>query len=462
VHDRIDSPRVAQFHPDISGREPIRNANRTPGGRLKAATGRLQRILVSQENGHLHFALGAALIAASVLAIAIPITRTSASSEPAAIDPAISSEEAIQDALGLQAETLAGLVAPQLATEAPTAAGLIPQPLLSAAAQLTVRGVLGDEGGDSSLLVPLRTTPAAYTLHESGLSTRNMTYQLTVEGALAEAGVELNEADIVVPDRDAELTAGMHVYIEYARRVRLMSGYETTETYTQALMVKDVLIEQGYDVNADDTVFPALDAPVQNGMNIAFAIVRVANETADEAIPHETRYTYDYHLTAGEEKVTQEGSDGYIRREHEVTRLNGTELRRRLLSETRVEPTTETVTIGMRAIREAAGDGTFPGQDAAPPNGEQCAASPFVWATYYTAVSAGGTITRTGTGVYKGIIATDPNYIPLGTRMYVPGYGYGIAADTGGGVHGWHVDLAYGANDVYDWGSRYLTICILD
>jgi 3D (Asp-Asp-Asp) domain-containing protein len=85
-----------------------------------------------------------------------------------------------------------------------------------------------------------------------------------------------------------------------------------------------------------------------------------------------------------------------------------------------------------------------------------------VRATYYTAASAGGSVTRTGTGVFKGVVATDPNVIPLGSRMYIPGYGYGVAADTGGGVIGAHIDLAYGANDVYDWGSRHVEICLLD
>jgi 3D (Asp-Asp-Asp) domain-containing protein len=84
-----------------------------------------------------------------------------------------------------------------------------------------------------------------------------------------------------------------------------------------------------------------------------------------------------------------------------------------------------------------------------------------VWATWYTSASAGGSTTATGTGVYKGIVAVDPWVIPLGTRMYVPGYGYAIAADTGGGVRGNMIDLAYGDSDAYDWGSRWVDICIL-
>ena len=114
-------------------------------------------------------------------------------------------------------------------------------------------------------------------------------------------------------------------------------------------------------------------------------------------------------------------------------------------------PTNEIVLVGMNIERPPA-----------PPGEGQCRSNMAVWATYYTAVSAGGTVTRTGTGVFKGIVATDPGVIPLGSRMYVPGYGYGVSADTGGGVIGAHIDLAYGANDVYDWGARHVEICLLD
>jgi 3D (Asp-Asp-Asp) domain-containing protein len=85
-----------------------------------------------------------------------------------------------------------------------------------------------------------------------------------------------------------------------------------------------------------------------------------------------------------------------------------------------------------------------------------------VYATWYTASSAGGGgVTATGTGVYKGIVAVDPRVIPLGTRMYIPGYGYGTAADTGGSITGNIIDLGYGPDDVKDWRSRWLDICIL-
>lgn len=50
---------------------------------------------------------------------------------------------------------------------------------------------------------------------------------------------------------------------------------------------------------------------------------------------------------------------------------------------------------------------------------------------------------RTATGVYPqvGIIAVDPKVIPLGTRLWVEGYGYGIAGDTGSAIKGNKIDL---------------------
>lgn len=97
------------------------------------------------------------------------------------------------------------------------------------------------------------------------------------------------------------------------------------------------------------------------------------------------------------------------------------------------------------------------------PSGDpNCARTLTVWATWYTAASAGGSgVTATGTSVQKGTVAVDPRVIPLGTSMYIPGYGYGVAEDTGGGIIGNIIDLGYGPSDVWDWGTRWVDICIL-
>lgn len=57
-----------------------------------------------------------------------------------------------------------------------------------------------------------------------------------------------------------------------------------------------------------------------------------------------------------------------------------------------------------------------------------------------TAYSGGG-LTATGIPVRVGIVAVDPRVIPLGTRLFIPGYGEGLAADTGSSVKGNVVDV---------------------
>jgi 3D (Asp-Asp-Asp) domain-containing protein len=69
--------------------------------------------------------------------------------------------------------------------------------------------------------------------------------------------------------------------------------------------------------------------------------------------------------------------------------------------------------------------------------------------------------TSTGLPVGFGIIAVDPNVIPLGTRMSIPGYGEGVAADTGGAVQGLTIDLWFPTlAEALAWGRRTVTITL--
>jgi 3D (Asp-Asp-Asp) domain-containing protein len=69
--------------------------------------------------------------------------------------------------------------------------------------------------------------------------------------------------------------------------------------------------------------------------------------------------------------------------------------------------------------------------------------------------------TASGLPVGPGVVAVDPNVIPLGTKMYIPGYGKGIAADVGGGIKGKIIDLWYSTYaQCAKWGRRTVTITI--
>lgn len=60
-------------------------------------------------------------------------------------------------------------------------------------------------------------------------------------------------------------------------------------------------------------------------------------------------------------------------------------------------------------------------------------------------------------------IAVDPNVIPLGTKVYVSGYGLAIAADTGGAIKGNIIDVFLNSyEECYSWGRRQVTVQILE
>lgn len=84
-------------------------------------------------------------------------------------------------------------------------------------------------------------------------------------------------------------------------------------------------------------------------------------------------------------------------------------------------------------------------------------------ATAYTRYDEGcGDYTYRGTYLRKGLVAVDPDVIPLGTKLYIPGYGHAIADDIGGAIQGNRIDLAMDTlNEAYNFGIRNVTVYIL-
>jgi len=196
-------------------------------------------------------------------------------------------------------------------------------------------------------------------------------------------------------------------------------------------------------------------------MAISVTTVRDMTEVSEEPVEYASIIRYDAEIANGQRVVTQWGENGSYRKEYRVRLINGREIWRELVNEEIVPPTDEVVSVGTH-VNPAAAPAPAPAPAVDVPAQPGCSGSMHVYATWYTAASAAGSgVTKTGTGVYRGIVAVDPRVIPLGTRMYIPGYGYGIAADTGGDIVGNHIDLGYAADDLKDWRTRWVDICIL-
>ena len=103
-----------------------------------------------------------------------------------------------------------------------------------------------------------------------------------------------------------------------------------------------------------------------------------------------------------------------------------------------------------------------------PTNSEPAGKEITVEATAYTAGCEGCIgITKTGVDLNANpdakVIAVDPSIIPLGSKVYVEGYGYATAEDTGGAIKGNRIDVFVPEqNDALQWGRKQVKVTIID
>jgi len=82
---------------------------------------------------------------------------------------------------------------------------------------------------------------------------------------------------------------------------------------------------------------------------------------------------------------------------------------------------------------------------------------------YLPTDGSGAGITATGIRATYGVVAVDPRVIPLGTKVYIPGYGVALAADTGGAIKGYKIDLCMESYaECMQFGRRNVTVYVLE
>ena len=171
-----------------------------------------------------------------------------------------------------------------------------------------------------------------------------------------------------------------------------------------------------------------------------------------EVIPYEVKYVFDRDMGAGRIKKVQFGVDGEVRREFLVEVKDGKVIQKTLISQETTEPVAAVFNMGKPSSR-AVSRGTYTRSKVV-----------MMESTAYTpdaGLKRPTFRTRTGTRAEYGVIAVDPRVIPLGTRMYVEGYGFGIAEDTGGAIKGNIIDVCFEDRAAaMKWGRRQVRVHI--
>ncbi len=296
-----------------------------------------------------------------------------------------------------------------------------------------------------------------FTVVEDGHSLSLLSTQPTLGEALSENDIVLRPEDLVSPDPDTPLTAGLSAEVDHAAKLTVTLPEGTQVVYSREKTVGAALTAAGIDLTPLDKVSPDRDEPLTPEMQVEVIRVTVGDVVERDDIPYETVFRSDPDLAWGDSRRV-EGETGTHAYEYQVTYEDGQETGRVLVRDWVDQEPQDAV-----VYYSAASD-----SDAGIPDGTHVLEVKHVYATWYDPASAGKPAsssgygyTSTGVEVTRGVVAVDPSVIPYGTKMFIPGYGFAVAADCGGGIKGNMVDLGFPDGYPVDWTPRWVDIYIL-
>ncbi len=321
-------------------------------------------------------------------------------------------------------------------------------------------------------------SPSVNTTIEEGISIeweQAKTITITVDGevktidttanqvseVLAEAKIEVSEHDKLIPALNAKVGSNGIIEIEKAFQVTLVDGINEKKVWSTSTTVADFLKQQEIQMNEFDRVEQRMEELVIPNDVIQVVRVKKVTDVVEAEMNFAVETRKDKNLLKGKEKIVQEGKKGLIKRTYVVISENGKRVSRVLKDEKVVsKPSKKVVAVGTKVVTATVSRGS----SEAPSEGKEF----YVTATAYTAYCTGCSgITATGIDLRSNpglkVIAVDPRVVPLGSKVWVEGYGYAIAGDTGGAIKGMKIDLFMASRDnALAFGRKQVKIKVLN
>lgn len=261
----------------------------------------------------------------------------------------------------------------------------------------------------------------------------------TVADLIALHNIPAGDGFHVSVPMDEPLADGMKIVISRLIPINVLVDGENRAVSVPEGTVADALKFLEISTSPDDIVSEPLDRVVEDGLSITVNRVEVKEITERELIPFATEVKKSDSLSRGEFKIEVAGANG----EKDVTKrikyIDGKASQVEVLAENVLKaPVNQVKIVGTKpTAKHRAGrvsiseeNGTIVDENG---NVHHYRKTLTGRVTAYTA-SEGGSRTSTGLPVAVGRVAVDRRKIPYGTRLFVPGYGICVAADTGGAL----------------------------
>jgi 3D (Asp-Asp-Asp) domain-containing protein len=271
----------------------------------------------------------------------------------------------------------------------------------------------------------------------------------------------------VLPQIGEVVTKDMTITIKRAVPVTVEVDGKKLQVLSAEEAVKDMLKVEGIVLNEKDKIFPKVTEGISEALVVKITRVEEKLLTSTENIPFRIVSKQDSNLAKGIQNVISEGTEGQKEVTIKVVYEDGKEVYREVIGEViNKKPVDKVVAVGSLGWFSASRSG----------NKIFYTKKLRMKGTSYTSNfhctgknpgDKGFGITATGTKAKRNkngysTVAVDPDVIPLGTKLYIEGYGYGIAEDVGGGVNGSIIDLYFEPGEEFrSWFAHYVNVYII-
>ncbi|MBB4826799.1 uncharacterized protein YabE (DUF348 family) [Sporosarcina luteola] len=305
------------------------------------------------------------------------------------------------------------------------------------------------------------------TIDDGKNKTAVWTTDRQVDDILAQAEVAISEHDKISPALSQRVGDDNNISIERAFTVMLNDGGKEKQVWSTSTTVADFLKRENIHLNEHDRLNRKAEGMVKPGSIVEIVRVEKVTDVVEEPTNFAVVTQKDSKLLKGREKVVHPGKKGKVERKFEIVKENGKEVSRKLVAEKVLSKAQDkVVSVGTQVLVASAGPskGVGVSRDNASSGGKEF----YVTATAYTA-HCNGCTGKTATGLdlranpNLKVIAVDPSVIPLGSKVWVEGYGYAVAGDTGGAIKGNRIDLHVPTkSDAYNFGKRKVKVKVID
>ncbi len=293
---------------------------------------------------------------------------------------------------------------------------------------------------------------------------------------LAEAGLEYGEYDEVIPRPDRPVYRNGVVQVKSAFKVFVSADNGTREVLTTAETVEDLMVGEGLELGEHDEINPDLHEELKPYSEVSVLRIEKVYLANTFDIPYESEVRDNPALGRGLSTVLSAGEEGLKEEVVEIVYADGREISREIVGEQVIEvPKNEVIEQGTastlnrddisfeydRVLRVEA-TAYCPGTP-----GSGCPVDHRGFATctgQATGLTATGDSAVAGDGTYENphIIAVDTSVIPLRSMVYIEGYGFAVALDTGGSIRGHKIDLLFARHqEAIYFGRRTLNVYLL-